>query len=364
MLTRENLIDDLEAAIANGEVGRRAQTLRRVADLFASGATLYSDEQIALFDDVMGRLASEIESSARAAFGRSLLTIPKAPPGVIRALALDDEIEVAGPILSRARQLDDATLVVGARTKSQDHLLAIATRHALAETVTDVLVERGNQQVAHCAVSNPGAKFSEFGYSTLVKRCESDGELALRIWARPGIPRQHLLKLFADASESVREKLETADHGQADVVRDMLLRATDRVQAQSRGISPEYVAAQSRVRALHGDGKLDENALRTFAQAGRFDETTIAMSIMCDLPIGPIERAIVQWPEQVLVLAKSIGLSWDTVKAILLLQAGTKGSSTHEINQRFARFTKLQPETAKKVLQFYRLRERSAGASN
>jgi uncharacterized protein (DUF2336 family) len=364
MLSRQSLIDDLEAAIANGEIGRRAQTLRRVADLFASGSAQYTDEQIALFDDVMGRLASEIESSARAAFGRSLLTIPNAPPGVIRALALDDAIEVAGAILSGAEQLDDETLVAGARTKSQDHLLAIAGRRTLAEAVTDVLVERGNQQVAHCAVSNPGAKFSEFGYSTLVKRSAGDGELALRMWARPGIPRQHLLKLFADASESVQRKLEAADHGKADVVRDLLLRAADQVQAQTRDTSAAYVAAQSRVRALHEAGKLDESALRAFAQSGAFDETAIALSIMCDLPIAPVERAIVQWPEQILVLAKSIGLAWDTVKAILLLQAGTKGSSTHEINQCFARFTKLQPQTARKVLQFYRLRERSGMASN
>ncbi len=363
MLTRQSLIDELEASIANGEVARRAQTLRQVADLFASGASRYTGEQIALFDDVMGRLVGEIESSARAAFGRNLLTLPQAPPNVMRSLALDDAIEVAGPILSGAEQLDDDTLVEGARTKSQGHLLAIAGRPSLTEAVTDVLVERGDRRVAHYTVSNPGAKFSEFGYSTLVKRCEDDGELALRVWARPGIPRQHLLKLFADASESVRDKLETADADKAGIVRDMLLRAADQMQAQTRGVSPDYVAAQARVSALHAAGQLDESALRGFADAGKFDDSAIALSIMCDLPIGPVERAIVQWPEQVLVLAKSLGLSWDTVKAILLLQAGTKGSSTHEFNQCLARFSKLQPETARKVLQFYRLRERSAGAN-
>jgi hypothetical protein len=99
------------------------------------------------------------------------------------------------------------------------------------------------------------------------------------------------------------------------------------------------------------------------AVAGNFDETSIALSMMCQLPIGLIERAIVQdWSEQLLVLTKAISLSWDTTKAILLLQAGTKGTSTHEIQQCHDRFTKLQPQTAKKVIEFYRMRERAAAS--
>ena len=43
---------------------------------------------------------------------------------------------------------------------------------------------------------------------------------------------------------------------------------------------------------------------------------------------------------------------------------GRHGSSTHEINQCFERFGKLQPQTAKKVIEFYRLRERAATHSN
>jgi len=91
----------------------------------------------------------------------------------------------------------------GARTKGQDHLLAISRRPVLVEALTDVLVERGDQRVAQSTAENPGARFSEFGYSTLVKRSEDDPELALRMLSRREIPRQHMLKLFADASEAV-----------------------------------------------------------------------------------------------------------------------------------------------------------------
>jgi hypothetical protein len=51
--------------------------------------------------------------------------MPDAPPQIVRTLALDDEIAVAEPILSKSERLDDATLIEGAATKSQEHLLAI-----------------------------------------------------------------------------------------------------------------------------------------------------------------------------------------------------------------------------------------------
>src|ERR1700681_1895630 len=124
MKPQGNLIDQLEEALAHSDIGRRAESLRRVTDLFVSGSGKFSGEQIALFDDVMCRLVEQIEVSARATFGRRLATIPDAPSRVLRGLALDDAIEVAGPVLSHSERLDDPILVESARTKSQDHLLA------------------------------------------------------------------------------------------------------------------------------------------------------------------------------------------------------------------------------------------------
>src|SRR5262245_2439662 len=360
MTARSSVIDELEEAIDSKEIGRRAETLRRVTDLFLSNSTQLSGDQVALFDDVMGLLARQIESSARATFGQRMAVVPQAPPQVIRALALDDAIEVAGPVLTQSEQLDDATLIEGARTKSQDHLLAISRRKTLAEALTDVLVERGNQAVAHSTAANPGAKFSDFGYSTLVQRSEHDSELARCVWSRPEIPRQHLLRLFADASELVRRELEATDRHKANQLRDMVALASDRIQAETRERSAQHAAARAHVQSLHDAGNLTVSALEAFAREGKFDETTIALSILCDLPIAPIERAVAKdWSEQVVVLGRAIGLSWEATKAILLLRAAGKAGSTHELSQCQARCTKRQPEKDKKVVQCYRLRDRA-----
>src|SRR5246127_5378894 len=95
--TSVELLDELQTALAHGTVARRVETLRRVTDLFLNGAVDYSDEQIALFDDVFQCLMRHIEASARALLANRLAPISTAPYNTIRTLAFDEAIEGAGP---------------------------------------------------------------------------------------------------------------------------------------------------------------------------------------------------------------------------------------------------------------------------
>jgi uncharacterized protein (DUF2336 family) len=360
MSMQENLIDQLEGVLASKDLSRRAEVLRRVTDLFVHGSGSFTDDQIDLFDDVMGKLVENIELAARVTLGSRLAKVSDAPGKVIRTLAFDDAIEVAAPVLAHSTRLDDATLVENARTKGQRHLLAISERSVLAETVTDILVNRGNHQVVANTAANRGAKFSTSGMSTLVRRARDDGDLALCVWSRPDIARRDLMRLFAQASEIVRGKLEAADPRQVALIRTAVAQASDEIQATARANSSEHAQALAYVRSLQSLGQLDQARLVSFVREGNFDRTAVALSLMCNLPVGLIERVLVQSePEQLLVLAKAIDLSWETTKAILILQAGRGGLAKDSLNKCFASFFRLQPKTAQAALQFYRLRERA-----
>src|SRR5262249_55672725 len=208
----------------------------------------------------------------------------------IRTLAFDDAIDVAGPVLTRSAQLDNVALVENARTKSQQHLLAISKRKTLAETVTDVLVERGDRQVALSAAQNPGAKFSEAGYIRLVKRAEGDDQLAQTVGSRAEVPRHHFLRLLAKASQAVRVKLEAANQQKASEVQRAVAKAATEIQAAS---SHNYAAANALVGAMKAGGRLRESDIEAFARAHQFEETTAALAILSELPTDAVERAIV-----------------------------------------------------------------------
>src|SRR4051812_36110343 len=100
------LMGRVQDALANGSAGRRAEMLRHVTDLFVIGAAQFSTQDLALFDDVLARLMVDIEISARALLATRLAPISNAPPKIIRTLAFDESIDVAGPVLCQSECLD------------------------------------------------------------------------------------------------------------------------------------------------------------------------------------------------------------------------------------------------------------------
>src|SRR5690349_10573228 len=243
----ENLLDELQSTLAHGTVARRVETLRRVTDLFINGAVDYSDAQISLFDDVFQCLIQHIELAAKELLANRLAPIDTAPPQTIRTLAFDDVIEVAGPVLTQSNRLDDDTLIETARNKSQAHLMAISKRKVLSNAVTEVLVQRGNDEVVQSTVNNPGAEFSERGFTRLVGRAEGDDELATCLGLRPTMPRHLYLKLLAKASDTVRQRLEAANPKMAEHVPTAVREVTERARSSKSGMTEQTAIAHALV---------------------------------------------------------------------------------------------------------------------
>src|SRR3954453_19504756 len=124
----------------------------------------------------------------------------------------------------------------------------------------------------------PGARFSAFGFCSLARRSREDEELAVAIWIRSDVPRRHLLKLFADVSSAVKERLCSEDPTKGKSVEETIARPVDRLQAQTRQLSPQFASAPALVRLLEQAGRLDEDALRAFANAKQFSETVLSFA--------------------------------------------------------------------------------------
>jgi uncharacterized protein (DUF2336 family) len=357
----ENLLDELQNTLAHGTVARRVETLRRVTDLFINGAVDYSDEQIGLFDDVFQCLMLHIENSAKALLANRLAPIDTAPPLTIRALAFDDLIEIAAPVLSQSERLDDDALIETARNKSQAHLMAISTRRVLSGALTDVLVLRGNDEVIQSTVNNPGAEFSECGFTRLVNRAEGDDDLATCIGMRPTIPRHLYLKLIAKASATVRARLETANPQQAGEVPMAVQEASRLARSSPAAITRETAIARALVRSLYEDGRLDEHQVTAFADAGKFDETNAAIAALANVPVSIAENMMVETrAEGVMILAKVAGLSWSTVRAIINMRDELSGLEPTDLAACKATYERLRPSTAQQVLRFHRMQQTAA----
>ena len=206
MAEHTSLLAELEDAVSKGTAESCARALWHATDILIAGS--YSEDEVWTFGEIIGRLADEIEASARARLSAKLAGSNKAPVNVVRRLASDYSIEVAGPVLRDSTRLDVDTLVSAAQNRSQDHLLAISKRKSIPEAVTDVLVVRGSREVVTSVASNNGAVFSNSGFLHLVRRSEGDSILAESVGLRKDIPRHLFQQLISKASDEVRKKLE------------------------------------------------------------------------------------------------------------------------------------------------------------
>lgn len=347
------LIAQLERSLSSGSDAQRLEMLSRITDLFLADANRFTPAQINLFDELLTRFVSVIESDARARLAGRLAGVSNAPAGVIRTLAFDDDIEVARPVLRDSDQIEDGDLVVNANTKSQQHLLAISERKKLSEAVTDVLVTRGNPQVAQSVARNPNAQISFAGFGALVRRANGDDDLATAMGSRADMPRQHMLRLLDAASAKVRARLneQAAPAGREAPSREAAGGAVGEVSQAAW----DYSAARPKVESMHRAETLDEASIARFARERRLEELVVGLSLLCEVNTDVVERALTSpSAEVILILLKIAGFSWATAKAVLMLKAG--GMAPHDIDQALANFSRLNVGTARKVLGFYNIR--------
>jgi uncharacterized protein (DUF2336 family) len=354
-----SLIDELVHAVDAGGVKERLRILQRVTDLFIAGSRSYSSEQIALFDDVLHQLAADIEVEARARLADRLADVRCAPPRLIRTLAFDNVIEVARPVLIRSEQLTDADLVENARTKSQEHLLAIAQRLKLSEAVTDVLVERGDPRVVRRVARNRGARFSLAGFERLTVRAQRDRRLTLTLGQRSDLPRQYFIKLLENASASVRARLEAANPEAAAAIRETVDEVASAMQRESRALSPKFSTAERDARRRHKAHPVTEANVHAPARSQEFEKAVVSLSRLGRFPVDLVERALLDPREDmILILGKAAGCSWMTTKELLLMQAAGRNMTPDDLERALERYKKLSQQTARNIIKFREQRKK------
>jgi uncharacterized protein (DUF2336 family) len=357
MRAPNSLIADLEDSIKSGSQQRRVETLRRVTDLFLSDADRLNEAQVGVFDDVLCHLIKRIETKAVAELSARLAPVDNAPIEAIRTLARDDEITVAGPVLTQSTRLTTHDLVEIARTKSQAHLLAISGRAQLEEAVTDQLLSRGNSTVAHKLAENASARFSETGFTTLVQSAETDEMLAKRIGLRLDLPLRLLRELLLKATEAVRAwLLSHAPPEVTDEIQCVLANVSNEISREATA-PRDFTPAQQLVLGMQKLGELSEAAIFEFANTQRYEEMVAALSVSCSASIQLI-AALAKSPRNdgLLVPCKAAGLKWPTVAAIL------KNRFTHHLipddalAQAKGDYLTLSQASAQRTLRFWQVR--------
>lgn len=359
MIEGKSFLRELDDAVQRGSEESRTKALWYATDMLIVGH--YTDDQIWVFGELIGRLANAIEVAARAQLARRLATVANAPINALNRLGSDDSIEVAGPILQHCERLDSKMLIHNIRTKGQPHLLAISRRNSIPEVVTDELVTRGDGEVLASVASNSGACISDFGFLHMLKRSGNDSILVEQLGLRKDIPRHIFQQLVAKASADARRKLEQERPDLVEHIHTSIAEVAGSFQSKFGPATKNYFAAKKTLTTLHQRGELEESKILQYARDRRVEEATVGLSLLCSLPVNVVERALSD-REITLILCKACRFEWETTMALLFLGAKDHQITARVLEEMKQEYARLDAKTPSHVLSFYQTRMDASAA--
>jgi uncharacterized protein (DUF2336 family) len=324
------LIAELDDVIKVGSPSRQTRILKQVADLFQADVDRLDETQTDVFDDVLIRLMERVDTQALIHLSAILSEIELAPRETVRQLAFHEDAAVASPVLAKSNRLSEKQLIEIAGSRGQQHLLAISARKTLNETLTEVLIRRGDAGVFNALAQNAGARFSESGYATLVGKAERDESLTARLGLRLDIPAKLLRKVLAMATDAVWLRLSTATR---QVANEKPHSPTMAVSA-APSTPIDYTEVMNEVVALNRAGKLKDPTVNRFAVRGDHVKVVAALAFMTEVRAEEIEPLMKSGRLYGLIVAcRAARLDWSTTTQILRNRPGCPPVTERELEQ-------------------------------
>jgi uncharacterized protein (DUF2336 family) len=268
--------------------------------------------------DVLDILVRDQVTRVRQVIAEALKDVSDVPQEIIRLLAHDCEIVVAGPVLECSPLLSDADLLdIIAQVPIPGALAAIARRGVVHEAVADAIGAGADEDAIAALLANPSAQIREETLDRLVDRAP-----AVVAWHEPLVQRPRLSsviarKLASFIADHLLHRLSERRDLDAATAREVAAVVKRRLDAEPAAARPEGARAAepsraedalARAQQLKRQGKLDETAV--LAAAGN-DRTLAraALAVLSELPLDVVDRVLAAHsPKGVTALAWKSGL--------------------------------------------------------
>jgi uncharacterized protein (DUF2336 family) len=352
------MLVELQSLAGERSAEKRLDLLRKITDLFFAGIDEHSDAELLLFNEVIENIVDQISREAKIDVATNMATQAGFPIKLVRKLANDEDIEIAGPVIQGSPDLDDSDLIAIARKGADGHLDAIAGRDRLSEGVTDVLVDRGSRGVTHKVSHNHGARFSDRGMMALVDKAREDLQLQNVLTNRADLTKKAVDKLLPMITEALALKLAERGYDVSSKMPPHLVEHARRqfeVAMENRN-QQSIVAYQVFGQFLTGRLPLDEALLR-IVKCEQMLEVAALLAyptrldrhmLMAVLSGGPVQNAM--------VLLRAIELPWSTASKVLALRAKKQRVRQFSSPVEERDYLATDVTAAKRILRFLQLR--------
>jgi hypothetical protein len=324
----------------------RRQLLHAVTDLFL----LDNDPNEAAkehYGEIAAGSLGHLGDEDRKGYADRVAAIPTLPHNVAVTLGGDGNAEVARLVLSLSPVLTDTDLAAIAVSQSQQHLVAIAERARLSESVTDILVERGDQKVLHTVSANEGAAFSDRGFDRLLERGEGDATITDALARRSDLAPNR-------AQRVLRIVEQFSDGGNATPATEASVSLARQARQQRLEVKLLLSDLAAKVREV-------DDVLIILADEDRAYHLSQVLAEIAGISIEQALRVLMQRDSSgIAVACRSLGIGSTAFRAILQLRARRLYFSSRDVDDDVDAYEKLDLATAERTLRFLKLRTKIA----
>ena len=355
-------LPELIALAEEGSSEKRRALLRELTEHFFGSPSRTATEDT-LYGAVLAKLADDMEVAVRSELAVRFADAPDAPRALIRRLANDDAA-VAGAVLASSPVLTDEDLLGVVRNHGQAHLRAVSTRASVSEAVSDVIVERGDDETLGTLLRNDGARLSRQASEAAIERAKVNPALHEATVSRASLPADLLNDMYFVVETRLRTQiLEQNARMDPALLESALAAGRNRLAADDGALPADYSECHAYVEELDAAGQLTPQMLARFLRSGGQTSFLIALARLSDIDFHTA-RQIVERREldALAVVCKSADLDralFLTYAVVLLNDDGDAMAKAHAYARMYAELTR---EAALRTLRFWRMRRGAQAA--
>ena len=338
----------------NSEDGRQ-KLLREVTDMFMQSPENLNEREIAYFGEIMCGMIHQVEAMVRQHLSETLASVGNAPHDLILTLA-NDELDIAFSVLQSSEVLQDDDLVEIVEKQTQEHLNVIAQRATVGETVTDVLVQKGDDTVLGTLVGNNGAQFSRKGMETAVERVKDNDDLELSLVKRKDVPADLAQDMFWRVSDAMREKILNASEDMDESQVDEILLEAEKWFAEQKGKGPldqaeKFIARKDKL------GQLDAGLLLAQIRQDKLPEFIAGLGRLININTSIVREAVFDpESEKLAVICKAADIDFDVFGEYIYCINLNAETEEKDMEALLGVYQRIDPKIAQRTLRFLRTR--------
>ena len=282
----------------------RSKLAATISDLFTGGGDTLTDHERAMMFEILHNIVKDAEMEVRKVISTRLADSEDAPIELITLLGNDD-IEVAFPILTESKVLQDENLIEIIRNRTLEYQMAVAIRNSVSENVTDALVETGDERVIKTLLQNENANISNATMEFLVEQSQRIDSFQEPILHRKELSPEMAKRMYAWVSAALRkyivENTSIDPAGIDDLIEDAITETIDNTGASK---------SEELAKELNKIGKVSPGLMIRALQEGEIRLFVNLMSEGADLRDDLVMRFVLEpGGEGLAVACKAIGLS-------------------------------------------------------